>query len=544
MKKSKSSISRKATPDHVRNALLITRVSTPRQAENDEGSLKNQLQRLRVYMEYRRTCGEDWREGGLIELKGISGKDSVRSLEFQPLYEQVMEARANTVLCPALDRVCRSVADFLALFEFLNEYAVEFVSLREQFDTSNPQGRFVATILMALAQLEREITSQRTSEAMADRAERGLWNGGQLLGFDLDPERPGYLASNSVEALLVNLADDTYLECGSIQETAEIVNRRGYRTKSYQSRRGIHHPGSEFSVSSMQYLLKNVAYIGKKELVHIGESGEERRLVDAVWPPIVSEEKFHAVQRLMADNGQSHRSGASSVQHVYSLSGLVHYKRCGSQMDGESATGRVGKKYFYYRCSNRDCGMRVAAHEVEEAIVDRLQLLADDPDLLDRLTSETNRKLQHGRPKLERQRAGMQKDLKEVKGMADKLLTDLVAMDRQVGQGFIKEKLNDLGQRQLDLDQGLAELQQELDSLDREAVDTEQVRAALGQVKELFGALRPYEQRELMKLVLQRAEVNEREITLEVYALNEASLPENVAADGGVVRMRPEWLPG
>ena len=202
MKKSKPPISRKPRPEHIRNALLITRVSTLRQADNDEGSLKNQLQRLRGYMEYRRTCGEDWREVGLIELKGISGKDSVRSLEFQPVFEQVREGQANTVLCPALDRVCRSVADFLALFEFLNEHGVELVSLLEQFDTSNPQGRFVATILMALAQMEREITSQRTSEAMFDRAERGLWDGGQLLGYDLDPDRPSYLKANTVESLL------------------------------------------------------------------------------------------------------------------------------------------------------------------------------------------------------------------------------------------------------------------------------------------------------------------------------------------------------
>ena len=164
-----------------RTALLITRVSTVRQAENDEGSLKNQLQRLRGYMDYRRTCGEDWREVSVIELRAISGKDAVRSPEFQPVFEQVREGRANTVLCPALDRVCRSVADFLALFEFLNQHGVEFISLRENFDTTTPQGQFVATVLMAMAQMEREITSQRTSEAMADRSERGLWNGGQLL---------------------------------------------------------------------------------------------------------------------------------------------------------------------------------------------------------------------------------------------------------------------------------------------------------------------------------------------------------------------------
>ncbi|MDA1129734.1 MAG: recombinase family protein [Chloroflexi bacterium] len=527
----------------IRTTLLVTRVSTPRQAANDEGSLKNQLQRLRSYMEYRNSSSEDWREVKHIELRAISGKDSIRSEEFQPLYEEVRMGRVNTVLCPAMDRVCRSVPDFLAFFEFLNEHGVEFVSLREQFDTTTPQGRFVATILMAIAQMEREITSQRTSEAMSDRAERGLWNGGQLLGYDLDPDRPGYPIPNQVEALLVNLAFDTYLELGSIKETAETLTQRGYRTKSFQSRRGIHRGGNDFGISSMQHVLKNPAYLGKKEIIRSGESGEERRLVDAVWPPIVSEEKFQAVQRLMADNGQTHRSGASSVQHVYSLSGLVYCKRCDGKMDGESATGRLGIKYFYYRCSDRDCRMRVAAREVEEAVVDHLQLLADDPELLERLTTETNRKLRQGRPKLEREKSGLEKDLKEVKAMADKLLSELVSMNQQAGQSFVKDKLNDLAQRQTDLEHGLEKVQQELDNLDLEAVDTELVRGALGQVKELFGVLKPYEQRDLMNLVLHRAEVNEREITLEVYALTEAAPPVVVDAEGDVVRMPPVWLP-
>jgi site-specific DNA recombinase len=420
---------------------------------------------------------------------------------------------------------------------------VEFISLREQFDTTTPQGRFVATILMALAQMEREITSQRTTEAMTDRALRGLWNGGQLLGYDQDPQRRGYLIPNSVEELLVNLAFDTYLELCSIKETAAHLNRRGYRTKAYNSRRGKHHPGAEFTVSSMQYLLKNVAYIGKKEIVQSTEAGEERRLVDAVWPAIVSEAKFQAVQRLMADNGQTHRCGASSVQHVYALSSLVYCKRCGSKMDGESATRRIGKKYFYYRCNNPECGMRVAAHEVEEAVVERLQLLAEDPDLLDRFTAQTNQKLQQSRPELERQGAGLEKELKELKAMADKLVKELVSLEGQPSQDPLRDKLNELGQRHSDLEHGLAKVHQELDNLDREAVDTALVRAALGRVKELFRALKPYEQRELMKLVLQRAQVNEREITLDVYALTEASLPAKVGADGEAVRTRPGWLP-
>lgn len=542
MKKSRKPSNRKPGSDNVRTTILVTRVSTPRQAENDEGSLSNQLQRLRGYMEYRHVCGEDWREVDLIELKAISGKNSVRSQEFQPVYEHILAGRANTVLCPALDRVCRSVSDFLALFEFLDEHGVKFVSLREQFDSSTPQGRFVATILMALAQLEREITSMRTSDGMADRTLRGLWNGGQLLGFDLDQERKGYLVPNDQESTLVNLAFDTYLELGSIKETAESLNSRGCRSKSFTSRRGKVHQGSPFSISSMQYLLRNPAYVSKK-VIDDTEDGDIR-LVDAVWPAIVSEDKFLAVHQLMADNGQTRRNGASSIQHVYSLSGLVHCKRCGEKMDGESATGRVGKRYYYYRCSNKECKLRTAAAEVEEAVVDRLQLLAEDPGLLETLTAETNKKLQQGRPKLERQQAGLEKDSKEVRAMADKILTELVSLDGQPGQALAREKLNELGQRQLDLEHGLTDVQRELDSLDREAVDVAQVRASLGQVKDLYGALKPYEQKELMQLVLQRAEVNEREITLEVYALTGAEMPGVVAAKGEVVRIVPGWLPG
>ena len=188
--------------------------------------------------------------------------------------------------------------------------------------------------------------------------------------------------------------------------------------------------------------------------------------------------------------------------------------------------------------------MRVVAQEVEDAIVDRLRLLAEDPELLDRLTAETNRKLHQGLPKLEREIAGIEKDLREVKAMAEKLLIELVSMDQQAGQSFFKGKLNYLGQRLLDPEHGLGEVQQELDSLDREAVDTELVRAALGQVKESCGWLKPYQQRGLIQLVIQRAEVNEREITLEVFALTEAALPQEVGDEGDVVRMRPDWLPG
>lgn len=84
------------------------------------------------------------------------------------------------------------------------------------------------------------------------------------MGYDLDPNRKGYLIPNEKEKALVNFAYDTYLQCGSILETAKIMNKHGYRTKEYTSRRDKFHPAEELCYSSVQHILTNYAYIGRK----------------------------------------------------------------------------------------------------------------------------------------------------------------------------------------------------------------------------------------------------------------------------------------
>ena len=66
--------------EDVRRVGLVVRVSTDLQASNPAGSLTTQLQRLRQQVAYKRdTVGEPWEEAAVYELRGISGKDSVRS---------------------------------------------------------------------------------------------------------------------------------------------------------------------------------------------------------------------------------------------------------------------------------------------------------------------------------------------------------------------------------------------------------------------------------------------------------------------------------
>lgn len=436
----------------------MTRVSTDRQAMTEEGSLKNQLQRLRQHIEYKRAvAGEEWVEAEVYELRAVSGKDSLRSPEFDRLFADIRSGRVNTVICTALDRICRSVKDFLHFFEILNEHGVEFVCLKQNYDTTTSQGKLFITIMMALAEFEREQTSERNRDATAARAERGLWNGGLLLGYDPDANRKGSLMPNPEEVTLVNFAFDAYLASGSIAETAQAMNRRGYRTKAYASRRGRHHAGAEFGAASVQYLLKNPAYIGKKEVNKKakGREGEPEgrgyRVTDAVWPDIVPKEKFERVQRLLAANGRSNHNGSRPVRHNHVLSGgLLHCGRCGSAMEGRSGTGRLGNRYYYYVCRGPGCGLRVVAGEIEGAVLDRVRELATSGGVLERLVEQTNRRMARRKPVLSARRRTLQKGLDELRAQADKVLAEWSALEGQAGRAFLTDKLGELAQRRSD----------------------------------------------------------------------------------------------
>ena len=533
-----------------RRAGLVLRVSTDRQAQTAEGSLTTQRQRLRQHIAYKRdTVGESWDEVAIYELRAVSGKDSLRSPEFQRLFADIRAGRVDTILCTALDRICRSVKDFLHFFEVLNEHGVEFVCLKQNYDTTSPQGRLFVMIMMALAEFEREQTADRTREATAARSERGLWSGGRLLGYDLDANRKGYLIPNEVEAGVVNTAFETYLECGSIAETAATLSRLGYRTKSYTSRREVYHPPKEFSTTSVQHLLKNVGYIGKKAIAAAGNrrDGSEIHLVPAVWPGIVAPETFQRVQALMEQNGRTNRNGAKSIRHVHVLSGgLLRCGRCGSAMESRSGTGRLGKTYFYYVCTTPACGLRVGAPEIESAVLGRLGELAEDEARLGQLVTATNQRLRQQAGTLSRRRRTLAKDLAGIKTEAAGLLQAWAPSAGAAGEAFVKDRLGELERRQQDLEKGLAEVESALATMDSMAVSAEEVRQALMRADAVYAELKPYEKKDLVQLLLHKAEVGDREIIVELRG-GACGVSSEGPGTSDLVSSRSEpvdWLPG
>lgn len=103
-----------------------------------------------------------------------SGKDTDR----KQLKELLKFCRkGDTVYCESISRIARNTKDLLNIVEQLNQKQVDFVSLKENIDTSTPQGKFMLTVFAALAELERECILQRISEGIAIAKEQGKYKG-------------------------------------------------------------------------------------------------------------------------------------------------------------------------------------------------------------------------------------------------------------------------------------------------------------------------------------------------------------------------------
>ena len=85
--------------------------------------------------------------------------------------------KGDVVYCESISRIARNTKDLLNIVEELNAKQVDFVSLKENIDTSTPQGKFMLTVFGALAELERECILQRQAEGIAVAKANGVYKG-------------------------------------------------------------------------------------------------------------------------------------------------------------------------------------------------------------------------------------------------------------------------------------------------------------------------------------------------------------------------------
>src|SRR5260370_1829710 len=95
----------------------------------------------------------------------ISGAKSRRP-GLDQLMADARRHRFDIVLVAAFDRIARNVRHFLDVLDELNQLGIEFVSKRENIDTSGPLGRAMLTMVGAISQLDRSLIVERVKAGM------------------------------------------------------------------------------------------------------------------------------------------------------------------------------------------------------------------------------------------------------------------------------------------------------------------------------------------------------------------------------------------
>jgi len=146
---------------------------------------------------------------------------------------------------------------------------------------------------------------------------------------------------------------------------------------------------------------------------------------------------------------------------------------------------------------------------MEGVVLARIKELAQSPEILPRLVAETNRRLRTELPQVQEQRNAKESELTEIRSTADGLMNRLAGMNGSEGGTLIAEKLDELGTRRREIEGAIGTLDLSINQIRREAVNENEVRTALTRITEIYDGLRPYERKELIRLVLIKAEVSD-----------------------------------
>jgi site-specific DNA recombinase len=343
---------------------VYTRKSSEEGLDMDFNSLDAQRESCEAYVLSQRA--EGW---VLVADRYDDGGFSGGTLErpaLKRLLADVKTGKIDAIVVYKIDRLSRSMLDFLNLVEMFERNGVTFVSVTQSFNTKDAMGRMALNILVTFAQFERELIGERIRDKVAASRRRGKWMGGWTpLGYEV---RDRKLIVHEADAERVRAIFRRFVQLKSATRLAGELVAAG-ATNRY---------GHALDKGVLYKLLNNRVYIG--EAVHKGTSypGEHEAIIDrALW------DQVHAILK----ESPRKRAARARAQTPALLKGLL-FGADGAAMS-PTHTRKSGKLYRYYisqtamKRGRSDCPIRqVPAAEIERIVLDQTRQLMAAPEII------------------------------------------------------------------------------------------------------------------------------------------------------------------
>ena len=524
---------------------LYVRVSTERQSELKDGSLDTQTDRLKQYIGFREKSPADeaksikWKVTEVYREEGKSGKNTERPA-LQKLLFDIKNGSINTVLCTKIDRITRSLIDFYKLSEIFVKHNVDFISLEENFDTSTPMGKAMLKMTLIWAELEREQTSHRTKEKMMWRAQQGLWNGGQILGYDLIEKK---LVVSKDEAKIVNLIFKKYLELGSVLKVVEYLNTHGYRTKEYVShRKNITRGAKRFFNQYISHVLKSRIYIG--------QVGYHDKVYPGQHKSIVDEKLWNEVNRVLKLQTPKRTNPKREVKHAFILQSLLRCGWCGNYMSTKYSTGNNGLHYYYQCTKNAHggksaCEMKyVPATELEKAVLNKLKEMSTDKKLIEKIVNEANKDTESTLLSLKRDHKVQDNKLAPIKNSIKNILSNMAREARLKNSKSISEELGSLELQKEQIEKDIQNIDFEISRVKQQVLNARFMYESLTKFSQIYESATPQELKELLPCFVEKVTWTPSEIEIALFDHEEqrGQLPSGNRSSAGALDV-VKWLP-
>jgi site-specific DNA recombinase len=342
---------------------VYTRKSSEEGLDMDFNSLDAQRESCEAYISSQKA--EGWL---LVSDRYDDGGFSGGTLErpaLKRLLTHVKAGKIDVIIVYKIDRLSRSMLDFLNLVELFERHGVTFVSVTQSFNTKDAMGRMALNILVTFAQFERELIGERIRDKVAASRKRGKWMGGWTpLGYAV---RDRKLIIHEADAERVRTIFRRFVQLKSATLLARELVAAG-ATNRY---------GHLLDKGVLYKLLNNRVYIG--EAVHKGTSytGEHEAIIDRdLW------DKVHAILQ----ESPRKRAGRARAQTPAPLKGLL-FAPDGAAMS-PTHTRKSGKLYRYYISQTAmrrgsDCPVRlVPAAEIERIVLDQVRHVIRAPEVI------------------------------------------------------------------------------------------------------------------------------------------------------------------
>lgn len=200
----------------------------------------------------------DERDEKVIEYidNGFSGGNINRD-GFQNMMREVKRGKISKIIVYRLDRISRSLSDFVNILNVLKEHNVKFISSQESFDTSSTYGEMILKILMVFAEFERQSIIERVTQAYAHRSEMGFYMGGRRpYGFKL-----GETVIRNIKTKMLCPIQSEIEHIKYIFDAYSVPNVTLRRLMDNLAENGIVPTDGSWSTGKLSTILKNPIYV-------------------------------------------------------------------------------------------------------------------------------------------------------------------------------------------------------------------------------------------------------------------------------------------